>query len=99
MKLSTLIKRAQAASHWRGHRLKWVKGTCDWQRGEYATGKCIKCDAYVQCLTHPAPNDIDVGGSAVALNCPIEKVKSGLCFGGHDPNEWDFSRDELTRNF
>ena len=29
-----------------------------------------KCDGYVQIIPEPAPNQINVGGTAVALNCP-----------------------------
>ena len=30
---------------------------------------CIKCGRMVQVNTNPAPNEIDIGGEAVALNC------------------------------
>ncbi len=68
MKLITLIKRAQHSASTRGHRLRWVK----YKNGlepEYATGTCIKCGKQVQCLTWPQPNEINIGGEAVALNC------------------------------
>lgn len=35
--------------------------------------KCRRCGMGVQILTHPAPNEIDIGGEAVALNCPGQK--------------------------
>jgi hypothetical protein len=31
---------------------------------------CIRCGKEVEVLTHPLPNEIEVGGSAVAENCP-----------------------------
>lgn len=34
-----------------------------------AVSTCKKCNKYVQINTHPAPNDIDIDGTAVALSC------------------------------
>lgn len=34
-----------------------------------ATAHCSVCGAYVQVITNPRPNQIDIGGSAVAVNC------------------------------
>lgn len=31
------------------------------------------CVAWVQVNTNPLPNEIDIGGDAVALSCPVEK--------------------------
>lgn len=31
------------------------------------------CSGYVQILTKPMPNEIEIGGDAVALQCPIVK--------------------------
>lgn len=33
-------------------------------------GVCIRCEAQVSCNTRPRPNEIDIGGDAVAINCP-----------------------------
>ena len=33
------------------------------------TSTCIYCDMYVQVIPKPLPNEIDIGGTAVALNC------------------------------
>jgi hypothetical protein len=33
--------------------------------------KCRWCDAWVQVNVRPLPNQIEVGGPAVALNCPV----------------------------
>ena len=68
MKLSTLKKRAASTTTNRGHRLKW-KNSIGW-RGDVigAIGVC-KCGAYVQCLLKPEPNQIDIGGNALAIGC------------------------------
>lgn len=34
-----------------------------------AVAECRACGMDVQCLAHPKPNEIAIGGSAVALNC------------------------------
>ncbi len=34
-----------------------------------AESHCVRCGKWVQVNTKPAPNEIDVGGTAVALGC------------------------------
>ena len=34
-----------------------------------ARSACVLCGKQVQVNTNPAPNDIEIGGEAVALNC------------------------------
>ena len=64
--LNTLRKEAAAAAHFRGHkRLSWMSHAC-----HEITGTCTTCGAEVQCLVYPLPNEIDIGGEAVALTCP-----------------------------
>ena len=58
-KLQRLKKDATASAKFRGHNLKW-SGTL---------GTCKTCDKWVQVMVKPLPNDIEVGGTAVALNC------------------------------
>ena len=67
MKLSTLKKRAQSATAWRGHRMRWHQYDAN-----QAGATCRTCGATVGIETHPAPNGIDIGGSAVARNCPVQ---------------------------
>jgi len=70
MMLSTLKRRAQMATAFRGHRMKWLP---PWH-GEgqsLQNGECVKCGAFVQLNTRPMPNQIDIGGNALALTCPI----------------------------
>ena len=35
----------------------------------YYITNCIYCDMYVQVIPKPYPNEIDIGGTAVALDC------------------------------
>jgi hypothetical protein len=65
--LSTLRKRAAQAATWRGHKLKWSHGINMGVR-LLQNAKC-NCGAEVQINTKPAPNEIDIGGDAVAVNC------------------------------
>ena len=68
LKEASLRKEAVVAATWRGHALKW---SAPWH-GEYAsvqTGECTHCHAEVTICTRPLPNQIDIGGSAVAISC------------------------------
>ncbi len=40
--------------------------------GRHYTSECRKCEGYVQVTEKPLPNDIDISGTAVAMNCPIK---------------------------
>lgn len=61
--IKSLIRAAKAAGKSRGHKLILTA-----QRADMATFTC-PCGAYVTCLTKPAPNQIAIGGPAVAINC------------------------------
>ena len=39
---------------------------------EYNISVCKTCKAWVQTDNKPAPNGIDIGGTAVAMHCPID---------------------------
>ena len=43
------------------------------------------CCAYVQILPDPAPNQIDIGGTAVSMNCPVS-----------DDHHWDVTKRTYT---
>lgn len=62
-----LKKDAMEGVMWRGHRMciRWYKG--DTRR--IFTRYCVRCKAYVQVNLDPQPNEIEIGGTAVALNC------------------------------
>lgn len=73
-KVDRLKQEAKESCEWRGHNMG------NFQRdGRMYHGFCVKytsvcrnpgCSAYVQINTQPAANEIDIGGTAVALNCP-----------------------------
>jgi hypothetical protein len=67
--LTDLKSEAQKAAAWRGHHLAaWYT---DVSRG-LATSHCATtgCQAWVRVENRPSPNGIEIGGSAVAVNCP-----------------------------
>ena len=49
--------------------MRWVKPVTWGQGRDVQTGTCRKCDMTVHLYTHPAPNGVEIGGEAVALNC------------------------------
>jgi hypothetical protein len=66
--LLKLRKEAEIACKFRGHKLgKWA--TYHRESRSLANNACKVCEDWVQCNSNPAPNDIDIGGPAVALNC------------------------------
>jgi hypothetical protein len=73
---STLRRRAAAAANWRGHSLKWARirdsapHTAMHSGRIIVSAECRHCGASVTIDTAPPANGIDIGGSAVATNCP-----------------------------
>lgn len=59
-----LRKEAREVAAWRGHELNHF--VVD-QYGAIAT--CRNCSADVAITLRPMPNEIDIGGSAVAIGC------------------------------
>ncbi len=70
MSKETLRRSAASSAHWRGHRLRWTD--LDPAR---AHGLC-KCGAWVTVDTRPPANGIDIGGTAVVLNCFRERLEA-----------------------
>ena len=66
--LRTLKQSARESATWRGHVLTNFK---QYSHGTYLA-HCKVCTAWVQVLINPAPNQIDIGGPAVALTCPVK---------------------------
>ena len=62
--IEDLKHEAEIACELKGHSLSKWHGD-----NSQATNICQKCQAEVQVLTNPMPNEIDVGGEAVAINC------------------------------
>jgi hypothetical protein len=67
--LRRLRRVAIAAARKRGHVLRWSGPAHQDVRLQYAD--CRNCRAWVAIRVYPQPNEIDVGGNAVALDCPI----------------------------
>lgn len=69
--LTVLRQAARNAATARGHALgkftplRGITGT--W--GAYSAADCTVCGAWVRVTPKPAPNDIEIGGSAVAISC------------------------------
>lgn len=72
MKLSTLKRIAQSATTFRGHRMQWEAPSGHADRMQQLA-VCRLCGADVQLLTYPLPNQIDIGGPAVAITCTHSK--------------------------
>jgi hypothetical protein len=69
--LARLKREAKEAATFRGHRLgRWE----NYDLNVGAEAKCISCDAWVQVLTHPAANQINIGGPAVAMTHPYKSL-------------------------
>ena len=66
-KLRRLQLEALGSCRFRGHRMSRFEHSTP----DNAVSSCLDCPATVQVLSHPAPNQIDIGGEAVALNCPV----------------------------
>lgn len=66
MKLATLKAKAREAATWRGHHLGNFIASKD---GTKARAECKRCKCSVGVNTHPLPNEIDIAGEAIAINC------------------------------
>lgn len=64
MTLATLKRKASLAATARGHQLnRWTTTKT------YALTVCRRCGLPVAVNTQPKPNEIDIGGPVVAINC------------------------------
>lgn len=61
-----LEQSALDSAQFRGHKMSTFQRIIETTRSESV---CSDCEAYVQVDTRPAPNGIDIGGTAIALNC------------------------------
>jgi hypothetical protein len=62
-----LKKEAIESCLFRGHEmLRWHKGKND---DDYFVTNCCKCGMIAEVILKPLPNEIEIGGEAVALNC------------------------------
>ena len=60
-----LINQAIGSCEWRGHKM----GDFEPIAQHIAVSCCKQCNMQVAINTHPLPNEIDIGGEAVALDC------------------------------
>ena len=74
MKSLSLLKiKAENYCNSRGHKMQWepfFESFTYKHNNQAARATCQNCGMHVACNSHPAPNDINIGGEAVALNCP-----------------------------
>ena len=73
--IDKLKREGRETAKWRGHNLgnfKTVRKAGD--NIIMAEARCKKCNRLVIVTTHPAPNEIDIGGSAVAMNCKSSRI-------------------------
>ncbi|KKM18488.1 hypothetical protein LCGC14_1665130 [marine sediment metagenome] len=68
--LRRLKREARESCTWRGHSMKPFETVIPNKR---VFSECRNCTGYVQVDTFPPPNGIDIGGDALALNCPIKE--------------------------
>ena len=69
-RIDKLKREGKGTAKWRGHNLSTFKTiTKAGTNIIMAEARCKKCNRIVIVNTHPAPNEIDIGGSAVAMNC------------------------------
>lgn len=71
-KLDRLKKEALEACKWRGHKMKRFVGYSSligFTGTTTAYALCEACHRQVVVCTKPPPNEIEIGGEAVALNC------------------------------
>lgn len=64
--LNALRRRAAAACKMRGHKMMWPRVS---PGQTHQDGACRLCEAQAHINIKPAPNEIDISGSALALNC------------------------------
>lgn len=69
MKYDTLSRQARAAARARGHRMARFALVRTSATHPVWSTQCMDCHAFMQVNTNPYPNEIDIGGSAVAINC------------------------------
>jgi len=70
-KLRRLINEAKESCSFRGHKMKRFEHSVPYNGIMWGTAysECKVCGMSVLCNTRLAPNDIEIGGEAVALTC------------------------------
>jgi hypothetical protein len=66
--LTSLQVQAELSCHFRNHKMgKWNVNHGESRSLSDAT--CVRCGAWVQCNSKPMPNEIEIGGPALAKQC------------------------------
>lgn len=73
--IEKLRREAATACRFRGHVMRWTVWHGEWQTLCY--GACVRCGMLVSCNTKPMPNEIEIGGEAVALTCTNRPASRG----------------------
>lgn len=61
---------ALQSAKFRGHKMgRFVNNFAGKKPATHSTSKCVVCNMQLAVTTNPLPNDIEIGGEAVALNC------------------------------
>lgn len=63
-----LRREAKATAERRGHDMENFD-RAHWRIPGNGSSECKRCGAYVRINCNPMPNEIDIGGDAVAVNC------------------------------
>jgi len=71
--IDRLKRSARESASWRGHTLGRFSFNVTRNGRATACAECTRCKMWVGVDTRPAPNGIDIGGEAVALNCTGSK--------------------------
>ena len=72
--LGELKKEATETAICRGHAIVW-SSPIHGERTSIQRGECSNCGAGVQINMNPLPNDIDIGGVAIAVYCKKQPKK------------------------
>jgi hypothetical protein len=77
-----LMKDARTAAAFRGHKLSLTRQVKVGNARFVYDVDCTRCGASLRVNPNPAPNEVDVGGSAVAVGCPGVTVTRAVRVGG-----------------
>lgn len=91
--LKRLAGEGEATAKARGHRVFW--SYYDLMEGK-ASATCATCGRGVNVVVHPAPNDINLSGEALAVGCdsPFEAYHRKL--EERARKDWTATREEMT---
>jgi hypothetical protein len=64
-----LRSEARAAATWRGHTMQRQWCVSEFHGRNRQSIKCLKCGRHAIICLKPLPNEIDIGGEAVAVGC------------------------------